>query len=59
MATVSTGMSGDAMTVVLQTHHEQYDITEHLQPEQARKLAVRLMSAASRAERAGVRPDWP
>jgi hypothetical protein len=36
-----------------------HDGVEDLTPEAARKLAVTLMSAAGRAERATVAPDWP
>jgi hypothetical protein len=59
MATVTTGMNGDKASVVLIAKHEQFDITEHMEPEAARKLAVTLMSAAGRADRAGATPDWP
>ncbi|KQR64574.1 hypothetical protein ASF89_08805 [Frigoribacterium sp. Leaf172] len=59
MATVTTGMNGDKASVVLIAKHEQFDITEHLDPSSARRLGVQLLSAAGRAERADSRPDWP
>ena len=59
MATVSTGMNGNAMTVVLQSRHEKYDITEHMDAQAARRTAIELMSAAGRVERSNTRPDWP
>jgi hypothetical protein len=34
-------------------------VTEHLDPSGARRLAVQLMAAAGRAERADARSEWP
>lgn len=59
MATVTTGLDGDRQSVVLVASHADYDVVEHMDPEAAKRLAVQILSAAGRAERAGARPEWP
>lgn len=59
MATVTTGLNAGNKSVVLVARHAECDVIEHMDPESARKLAVTLMSAASRVERSSAAPEWP
>jgi hypothetical protein len=58
MASATTGTSGTDPVVVLTAQEDDSDVMERLAPDEARKLAVALMTAAHAIEQpeAG---DWP